>query len=332
MSSSSPVVSIIIPAYNAAQWIADTLQSALDQTWKNREIILIDDGSTDQTVTIAKRYESPALKIISQANQGPGQARNRGFRECQGEYIQYLDHDDLLSPEKIEAQLQVLMQNPERIVGVSGAVYFMDGQEPSKGLRENGWPMVSTNDPINWLIDLFGPDGPFSMVPPGCWLTPRALIESAGEWDELPTPDDDGDFFTRVLIASSGIRRAEAGTFYFRKHPNGANRSCVRTEELHWGALRSTERKAAVILAKSDAPRARRALANLFMNRAFASYPFYPEITKTAISRAKELGGASFFPRFGTWRGELLSRLIGWKLARKASVLYDRHVRAAWSN
>lgn len=329
---SSPAVSIIIPAYNAARWIDNTLQSALAQTWKNKEIILIDDGSTDDTVAIAQRHECPVLKIICQDNKGPGVARNKAFQESQGDYIQYLDHDDLLSPEKLEAQLNILLKNPPRMVGVSAAVYFMDGQDPHDAKRQDGWPMVSTDDPVNWLIDLFGPDGPFSMVPPGCWLTPRVLVEEAGAWDEGPTPDDDGDFFTRVIVRSSGIRRAETGTFYFRKHPDGQNRSCIRTEELHWGALRSTERKAQVVLAKSEAPRARRALANLFMNRAVASYPFYPEITSIAIKRAEELGGASFFPPFGTWRGELLSRLVGWKLARRASVLYDQHIRAAWGN
>jgi glycosyltransferase involved in cell wall biosynthesis len=332
MSSSSPAVSIIIPAYNAARWIADTLQSALAQTWKNKEIILIDDGSTDDTVAIAERHECTVLKIIRQDNQGPGVARNKAFQESQGDYIQYLDHDDLLSPEKVEAQLKVLMESPPRMVGVSSAVYFMDGQDPHDAKRQDGWPMVSTDDPVNWLIDLFGPDGPFSMVPPGCWLTPRVLVEEAGAWDERPTPDDDGEFFTRVIVRSSGIRRAETGTFYFRKHPDGQNRGCMRTEELHWGALRSTERKAQVILAESETPRAKRALANLFMVRAVASYPFYPEITSVAIKRAEELGGASYFPPFGTWRGDLLSRLVGWKLARKASVLYDQHIRAAWSN
>lgn len=332
MSSSSPTVSIIIPAYNAARWIGDTLQSALAQTWKSKEIILIDDGSTDETVAIAKRFETPILKIICQDNRGPGSARNRAFQESQGDYIQYLDHDDLLSPEKIEAQLKLLLEHAPGMVGVSAAVYFMDGREPDGGLRQDGWPLVSTDDPLNWLIDLFGPDGPFSMVPPGCWLTPRTLVEDAGAWDEQPTPDDDGEFFTRVIIRSSGIRRSETGRFYFRKHPGGQNLSCQRTEELHRGALRSTERKAQAILAQSEAPRAKRALANLFMNRAAASYPFYPEIAASAIKRADELGGASFFRPFGTWRGELLSRFIGWKLARRASVLYDQHVRAAWSS
>jgi glycosyltransferase involved in cell wall biosynthesis len=330
MSSSSPAVSVIIPAYNAARWIDVTLQSALAQTWRNKEIILVDDGSTDETVAVAKRLKSPALKIIQQENRGPGAARNRAFQESQGDYIQYLDHDDLLSPEKIEAQLRVLMENPRGMVGVSAAVYFMDGGEPDKGLRQEGWPMVSTDDPVNWLIDLFGPDGPFSMVPPGCWLTPRALVEEAGLWDELPTPDDDGDFFARVLIGSAGIRRSETGAFYYRKHPDSKNLGSLITEEMLWGALRSTERKAQALLAKSETPGAKRAVANLFMNRAEASYPFYPEITAMAINRAEDLGGASYFSPFGSWRGKLLSRLIGWKLTKRASVLYDQHIREAW--
>jgi len=324
-----PLVSIIIPAYNAARWIDATLESACGQTWKNKEIILIDDGSTDETLSIAKRHESCNVRIICQDNQGPGNARNRAFDESQGDFVQYLDHDDLLSPEKIETQVHLLLNNPERMVAVSAAVYFMDGQKPDQGLRAEGWPMVSTDDPVNWLIDLFNPDGPFTMVPPGCWLTPRVLIEEAGPWDELPTPDDDGEFFTRVLIRSAGIRRAESGTFYFRKHPDHQNRSCVRSEELHWGALRSTQRKAEAMLAQIKNERAKRALANLFVVRGVASYPFYPAITDAAMKYAEELGGHGFFPPFGTWQGEMLRRIIGWKLTRRASVLYDQHIRAA---
>lgn len=320
-----PTVSIIIPAFNSARWIRDTLRSALAQTWPDKEIILVDDDSSDQTLAIAKQYESSILKIIRQEHSGPGTGRNRALRAAQGDYIQYLDHDDLLSPDKVEAQIRLLMESPARKVAVSPAVYFMDGQEPDAGIRQDGWPIIDSDDPLNWLIDLFGPDGPFSMVPPGCWLTPRTLVEEAGAWDELPTPDDDGDFFTRVLVRSSGLRRCDRGAFYFRKHRTGQNLSATKSEELHWGALRSTEMKAKALLERTDSSRAMRALANLFVERAFVSYPYYPKITALALDRAEELGGASFFPPFGSWRGQLLRRLIGWKATKRANVLFHRY-------
>jgi len=103
-----PLVSILVPAYNAQEWIAETLQSAVAQTWPRKEIIIVDDGSSDQTMTIAKQFESDDVRVVRQENQGAAAARNHAFSLSQGEYIQWLDADDLLAPDKIEKQIEVL--------------------------------------------------------------------------------------------------------------------------------------------------------------------------------------------------------------------------------
>src|ERR1700677_2034452 len=101
------LVSILIPAFNAQQWIGDTLRSAVSQTWDRKEIIVVDDGSRDQTVEIARQFESRQVRVISQANQGAAAARNKCFSLSQGDYIQWLDADDLLGPDKISLQMAV---------------------------------------------------------------------------------------------------------------------------------------------------------------------------------------------------------------------------------
>lgn len=100
-----PLVSILIPAYDAETSIGETLTSALAQTWFRREIIVVDDGSTDQTLAAAKRFGSKDVLVVTQKNQGAAASRNRAFALCQGDYIQWLDADDLLSPDKVEAQM-----------------------------------------------------------------------------------------------------------------------------------------------------------------------------------------------------------------------------------
>src|SRR6202000_980107 len=100
-----PLVSILIPAYNSAEWIADTIHSAIRQTWPNKEIIVVDDGSTDRTAEAAGRFASKNVIVVSTKNQGAAAARNHALQLSQGEYIQWLDADDLLSPDKIERQL-----------------------------------------------------------------------------------------------------------------------------------------------------------------------------------------------------------------------------------
>src|SRR5215813_13975286 len=100
-----PLVSVLIPAYNAASSVAATLESAIGQTWPRKEIIVIDDGSTDRTLDILQRFESKDVRIITQDNQGAAATRNRLFSLSQGDYIQWLDADDLLAPHKISSQL-----------------------------------------------------------------------------------------------------------------------------------------------------------------------------------------------------------------------------------
>src|SRR2546428_9852731 len=103
-----PLVSILIPAVNAQEWIADALRSAIAQTWPRREIIVVDDGSTDQTLAVARQFESQCVRVITQTNQGAAAARNKAFSLSQGDYIQWLDADDLLAPDKITKQMEAL--------------------------------------------------------------------------------------------------------------------------------------------------------------------------------------------------------------------------------
>src|ERR1700677_199622 len=104
----TPLVSILIPAHNAQKCVAETIRSALAQTWSRKEIIVVDDGSTDHTLAVARRFESESVKIFASKNQGAAATRNYAFQFSQGEYIQYLDADDLLAPDKIERQLGAL--------------------------------------------------------------------------------------------------------------------------------------------------------------------------------------------------------------------------------
>jgi glycosyltransferase involved in cell wall biosynthesis len=103
-----PLVSILITAYNAENTIADTLESAIAQTWQRKEIIVVDDGSTDSTAEVARGFKE--VRVVSTENCGLSGAQNNAFPLSQGDYIQYLDADDLLAPDKIERQLAALRE------------------------------------------------------------------------------------------------------------------------------------------------------------------------------------------------------------------------------
>ncbi len=110
-------VSVIIPIYGVEKYIAATLQSVLDQTYKNFEILIIDDACPDKSIQICQQFTDPRIKIIHQANRGLAGARNTGIRHAQGEYLAFLDGDDLWLPQKLEKQITHLENSPA--VGVS---------------------------------------------------------------------------------------------------------------------------------------------------------------------------------------------------------------------
>ena len=125
-----PFVSILIPAYNAERWIADTMESAIAQTWPRKEIIVVDDGSTDGTRAVAQQFESNEVQVVTQPNQGAAAARNKAFSLSRGDYIQWLDADDLLSPEKVAHQ----MQRAEQTKDGTDAFFFSMG--PVSGIAQ----------------------------------------------------------------------------------------------------------------------------------------------------------------------------------------------------
>ena len=309
------LVSILIPSYNSEKWLSETLESAINQTWHNKEIIVVDDGSSDNSLTIAKNYESQMVKVIHQDNRGAGASRNRALREAQGDFIQFLDADDILSIDKIAAQINILIDNPDK-VAVCNTIHFYDGEDYLSKLVDDEWYLYDTNDPVEFLIKLYGGDGKGGMIQPNAYLTPRNIIEKAGIWEEFYSPDDDGEYFCRVVLASNGIKFSRQGINYYRKYVQAQSLSRANSLVAMEGRLRSLNLRVKHLLTKTNSERAKKALARCYMEQAFICYPRYPKITAIALQKIEELGGTDYLPIFGTWKGEFIKKTLGWKVAK----------------
>ncbi|OUL33347.1 glucosyl transferase [Nostoc sp. T09] len=123
-------VSIIIPVYKAEKYIAATLQSALDQTYKNIEILIIDDGSPDRSIEICQQFTDSRIRIIRQENRGLAGARNTGIRQAQGEFLALIDADDLWLPGKLEKHIAHLEKSPEVGVSFSRSAFIDEAGQP----------------------------------------------------------------------------------------------------------------------------------------------------------------------------------------------------------
>ena len=208
----NPLVSILIPSYNSEKWIKSTIESALSQTWKNKEVIVVDDGSTDNTYNIVKQYESKILKVITQSNSGACVARNKAFSIAQGDFIQWLDADDILAPDKIELQLTNIDQNPETKVLHSSAFGLFYFRIKKAKFRSN--PLWQDLSPKNWIMTQMVKG--YWMFPP-VWLVSRKLTEIAGPWDERLLLNQDGEYFCRVVASSEFVKFHPNAHSYYRK-------------------------------------------------------------------------------------------------------------------
>lgn len=122
----NPLISVIIPTYNSAKWICDAVDSVINQTYKNIEIIVVDDGSTDNTASLLNNKYGNTILYIYQENSGPSKARNTGIVNAKGKYVQFLDADDILLPNKITLQVQCLESNPEYSAVYSDFEYLVE--------------------------------------------------------------------------------------------------------------------------------------------------------------------------------------------------------------
>ena len=313
-----PLVSILIPAYNAQAWIADTIRSALAQTWSRKEIIIADDGSRDKTMAVAQEFSSKTVAVVSQPNQGAASARNKAFSLCQGDYIQWLDADDLLSPDKVAMQMDVAQRSQDkRLLLSSGWGKFAYRTSRADFSPTSLWCDLS---PLEWLLTKMSQN---LHMQPATWLVSRELTQAAGPWDVRLSLDDDGEYFCRVLLASGGTRFVTEGKTYYRTSGfsslsmvDGSQKklqSQLLSMQLHVKYLRSLEESERV-----------RATCLTYLKTWFPYfYPESPELVGQIQDLAGTLGARLDPPRL-SWKYAWIKTVFGWTAAKRSQLFYNR--------
>lgn len=317
-----PLVSILIPAYNAQNFVADTLRSALAQTWQPKEIILVDDGSKDHTLTIARKFESSGLRIVAHPNQGAAAARNLAYSLSRGDYIQWLDADDLLAPDKIALQMKAAPGTPKRVLLSAEWGTFMYALSRARFVPTALWADLS---PVEWLLRKMGQN---LFMQTATWLPSRELTEATGEWDTRLLHDDDGEYFCRMLLASDGVKFVPDSRVFYRcfgigslSHIAGAEHKIASlwlSMQLHLRYLQSLE----------QSERVRTACLTYLRTSLINFYPDYPEILAQIAEIEEELQGKVGVPEL-SWEYSWLRDIFGWD-AVKPTQRFLRGIR--WSS
>ena len=319
-----PLVSILIPAFNAQESIADTLRSAVAQSWQRKEILVIDDGSTDQTLAVARSFESQGVHVYTKHNDGAASSRNLAFFLSKGDYIQWLDADDLLAPDKITLQMKLLRQHESKRVLLSSAWgRFIYRYNRTEFIPTALWCDLS---PLEWLLRKMG-DNLFMQT--ASWLVSRELTETAGPWDARLLSDDDGEYFCRVLLASDSVKFTPEAKAYYRG-PGLAFRGLSyvghssRKLDAHWLSM---QLHIAYIRSIEDSERVRAACLRYLQASLIYFYPDKPDIVEQAKQMARDLGGQLGPPHL-SWKYSWLRTAFGWRAAKSGQRVL---LKSRWS-
>jgi glycosyltransferase involved in cell wall biosynthesis len=306
------LVSILIPAYNAQRWLAKSVESALAQQWQRNEIIVVDDGSSDETLRVARSFASRGVKVLTQRNAGAARARNVALSHAQGDFIQWLDADDLLRPHKIEQQMaRFAGRGAERkLLATCAWGRFFEAPDRTTFRPDALWQTLA---PADWICAKFNHN---AFMFPATWLVSRKLIDAAGSWDERLSLDDDGEYLCRLVRhceqvefvpdAHCHYRVGNASSLSWRKSP-------IALASAHASMAACVDH----LLALEDSPRTRAACLTFVQDVHVQFQPDHTRLIEACRDLASRLGGTLSAPAERA-RFKVLRQLIGWRAANAA--------------
>ena len=214
-----PMCSIVVPAYNVAAYLGETLESVQKQHCSDWELIVVDDGSTDDTAAVVGNCSDARLRLIRQSNHGVSHARNRGLAEAQADFVLFLDGDDRLSPHALDRLLKALSDSPEAVAAYGEAV-IMDA---AGGLRGAGQaPVFNARPSGEVLVPLVTQN---FIVTPGVLCLRRSALQAAGGFREDLRVAEDWELWCRVALRGHFIYIGGEPVLEYRLRPGSVVRS-----------------------------------------------------------------------------------------------------------
>jgi glycosyltransferase involved in cell wall biosynthesis len=313
-------VSVVIPCYNAERWVGQAVQSCIDQTHRPIEVIVVDDGSTDNSkraVLAAARNVEITVRLIESEHKGASAARNQGLAAATGNYVQFLDADDLMSPRKIELQAAVAAHNHETVpCGPWAWLRPLNGFWTTEPLGKH---MDCAGDLVyQWL------EGHFFAV--HCFLWPRKTVVDLGGWDESLSGCQDGDLFIRAALKGVKICFVPESVVYYRRGHVQNSLSTRRDLDSLKSRILVLDKAQAALESRSDLQKYRAVLAQRHYALARAYALDQPDEARKCFRRFMRLSPDGRLPI--SMADYVVTRLLG--LVMKERLLQE--YRALWRN
>ena len=295
-----PIISVIIPVYNGEKTIIETIESVLKQTFTDWELIIINDGSTDQTLDIVNRIQDSRIQVVSYPNAGLSASRNRGIAKARGEYISFIDADDLWTADKLEFQLKALEENPQAVLAYS----WTDCIDESGQLRGPGSHSTVSGDVYaTLLLNNFLENGSNPLIR-------TKVFTEVGGFDESLNSAEDWDMWLR-LAARYPFVVVPFPHILYRVYRTSMSANVLRMEVACLRVIERAFMQAPDFLQylKNDS------IANIYKYNIFKALQ-YP------IARKQGLIAALFLWKAIKQKPEFLKTKIIWKVFLKAAIVF----------
>ena len=306
---------ILIPCYNAANFLEATLQSAVDNMDEGDELVLVDDHSEDESLRVAKQFlNQSGVNFTATINPSKGAcaARNYALSISKNPWIQWLDADDILGKDKLKKQKLKLAHSPNSIIA-SPFVPFIENPEDGAVQEDRDWSCPEVMTSADWLASE-------RMTIPACWLGPRHLFEKAGPWDIRLKVNQDGEYFARVLAATESVIFESDVTVWYRRD-NSASVSQFTPEKAE-SLFASEHSILKTALELEDSHRMRQMVANRFQHAIYTAYPHYPDGIAKAKKTLRSLPKPDISnPNAVSLLSKFISFAFGWKTLTRLRLL-----------
>ncbi|WP_294958153.1 glycosyltransferase family 2 protein [Sulfurovum sp.] len=319
-----PLVSVLIPLYNAEKYFGECIQSVINQTYKNIEIIIVDDGSTDNSLNIARKYEQKYhnIKVYTQKNCGAASARNKAFSFSTGDYIQYLDADDILDLDKVAIQITQLSLyhfDPEVVANGRWCRFYYNLNNKnctSLCIYKN------YSDTLKFLVDAWS-NAHYSII--HSWLISREIHQKVGIWDPAISVLDDSVFFAKVAFLSKKIIYVDKSIVYWRQD-NTESLSKNKSWNGMESHLTACNNYAEIVQEKLDYPGMRKALASEYSKLIYRAYPDHMDLVEKAQNSLKKLGYQEPLP-MPTKKFKFVTKIFGFYPTARLFGFKDKVIR-----
>jgi glycosyltransferase involved in cell wall biosynthesis len=313
-------VSIIIPAYNAQNTIAETIHSILKQSFTDFELIIVNDGSTDDTEKVIHSFSDNRIKYFYQKNRGQCAANNFGLSKANGDYIKFFDADDVMNDIHIEAQFEKIKDSKKNVASSKWGRFYDSDFKSTKFKEELVWKDLST---IDWLKTALGQR--HSMMGGCLWLIPKVILDKVGGWNESLSLNNDFEFSVRLLLGAEKVLFADEALIYYRTGvPNSL--SHTTSAKSYYDAYLSNLLGCKYLLAVDNSKSVQTLCANRFQEWVYTIYPSNKEIVEKFESQINLWGGSNISIE-GGYVLKALSKFFGWKTAKRIKLFLNKYFK-----